>query len=148
MKRYFPFLGALLVVCAIFIMGQGLIGYSERYAYNQVAYANDDVDTSGTHVIGGSDKATLRLYFSDSVSVVAKFDYRVYGASAWTAVTAVSADTIVKTAAGYSQIVLRDNVLERVPGISTQFRTRLAYASSANSANSGATATGRLEYSQ
>lgn len=137
-----------LVVCFCVPASAQLAGYTPTVVYNALTYADDDIDTTATYTVGSVDKLTLRAYLSDSASVVYKFDYRVRGASAWTAVTAASADTVVKTAAGYSQIVLRDNLLERIPGVSTQFRVRAEFQSSANSANSGATHTGWLEYSR
>lgn len=112
--------------------------------FNALTYADDDIDTSGTYVVGGIDQLVLWINVSDSASVVYKFDYRVPSTSAWTAVTAASADTVTKTAAGYAHIILRDNVTERIPGLYTQFRIRAEFQGSANSANSGATHTGKL----
>ena len=131
----------LAVLCLFASLGEAQFNRApnSQIGFNSLTYADSDADTSATYMVGGVDQLTLRVYASDSVSVVYHFDYRVYGASSWSAVSAASADTVITTAAGYSQIVLRDHSLERIPGLTTQLRVRAAFAASANSAGSGAT---------
>lgn len=137
-----------LILMVLFCVGLSfaqLKSFSSVTLENGASYADDDIDTTATFTLGGVDKVDFRIHVLDSASVVLHTDYRVYGATSWTAVTAASADTIVTTAAGYAHVVLRDHSNERVPGINTQVRFRIAFASSANGTTS-ATYTAYMEY--
>ncbi len=139
-------LGAVLVG----LLALGAVGdntYQTFTAKSAKTYANSQLDTTATLTIGAWTHVALRIYYKDSISCVFKTDYRVYGNTAWSAVSAASADTVVDTGtAGYVQIVLRDNTTERVPGVSTQFRIRPCFAAAGNSANSSATYNLWVEY--
>lgn len=143
---------ALGVIVAMLVFGGiGENTYSVFGVKQNMAYANSLNDTSKTMVIGTWSNVTVRFYHADSCSVVRKFDYRVLGATSWTAVAAVSADTLLDTSytalGGYDQIVLRDNVTSRIPGTTTQFRIRNVFAATNNSAFvSKAVFSEKLEY--
>ncbi len=150
MKQILLFLA--IVVCVSLVTvdeadAQGLMGWKSKTPFNSLTYADDDIDTSATYLFGAADQITLRTYVSDSADVVYLLDYRVWGATSWTVITAVSADSVTTTDAGYAQIILRDNATERLAGVAVQFRIRAEFQSSANSADEGAVHSGWLNYS-
>lgn len=168
MKKY---KARLAIVVSVLLLGlmvysfQGQTPSSSSYTTgvtrNKTVYYNSAIDTapqpstagvSTGYIIGPYPYVTLRVYITDSSSAVYHFDYRANGNSAWTTATATSQDTItsvkwpIATASHYFNIVLRDATTDRIPGVSTQFRIRAAWAASGNKPDSTGTHTDRLEY--
>ncbi len=97
--------------------------------YSGKAYANSQIDTSAVFSVGGVSRLSLRTTYLDSASYITNIDYRASSSAAWVAIVA---DTVVATAAGVDEYVIRDNTVEKVPGVSGQIRIRKVWAASAN----------------
>lgn len=125
-----------------------LSGRVTTTVFNAVGYVASTTDTSGVYMIGDTPQLQFRMRHSDSVNVVYKFDYRVYGNTAWTAAAAAVGDTISVTSgsAGYEDVILRNNSTERIPGVATQLRIRAEFQSTDNAhSSSNATHSGWFE---
>jgi hypothetical protein len=152
MKRFIAFLSLVFLVSATSqaqVYTGALGGYQSKTVINNKTYANSQLDTSATYLVGGLHSLALRYQYGDSISVIFTFDYRTVGSTSWTAAAAAVGDTVINTGdAGFGQVVLRNQTTERIPGMATQVRVRHIFAGSANSANSGARYSTFLNYKQ
>jgi len=96
------------------------------------AYANSQIDTSGTYNVGGATKLAYNVYYADSAVTKTYLDYRIIGATAW---TLKDSNSVTQTAAGYAEWVLRDGITDKVPGLKIQIRFRKTF----NASNNGVT---------
>lgn len=96
------------------------------------AYANSQIDTSAAYTLGGASRVSIYTAVLDSASYITKIDYRKSSADAWALIVS---DTVAVTAGGaatYREWTLRDNTVEKVAGVSGQWRIRQAFAASDN----------------
>ncbi len=113
--------------------------------YTAKAYANSQIDTSAVFSIGGCSLVSLLTISYDSTAYITNVDYRPSSSAAW---VATAADTVTVTAGGattYHSWVLRNNTVEKVPGVSGQIRFRKVFSASNNGVTS-ATYTDQLHW--
>lgn len=142
----------VLMVVPMLVFGQANGQPQSVIIHNYLTYADSDADTSGISFIGSYHGASFNIEYSDSISVIVKFDYRLPGATAWTAVSAAVGDTLLDTtytrsasSKGYYSIVLRSTTVDRIPYLEAQVRCRMAFVSSKNGTTSNRYTT-RLKY--